>query len=328
MFDPDELFVVDEPAWRCGPTGSPASVIDYSPDGTLVAYSNVPGKVTVVSAYDGQVKRTLEQTYSSAPITGCKFHPSEETMLLATSRDGHIFLFDMLKGEVVQTTRHLGSNLAAMTIDSFGETFAIACADGSLRMYDVENLQRTKALVKMGPRSGGAQVMNVYSLVFHPEDSNVLLAAGWNDRVLLWDVRTGNAERSIAGPHVHGPALDIQNDQILTGSARDKKQIEIWDYGTGKKVKDVSVAYPSGYSGPSMLVNAAKYARNGMDIVAGGAGYTATQVFEGTKGKFVGETKAFATPVAACVASPFGSGFVSGAENGEVICHMVRLRQA
>lgn len=327
MFDPEDLFVVEEPAWRCSATGTSVGYIDYSPDGAHVAYSNIPGKVAVVSAYDGQVKRTLEQTYSSAPITGCKFNPAEESMLLATSRDGYIFLFDVVKGEVVQMARHLGSNLTAMTMDSFGETFAIACADGSIRMYDVENLQRTKALVKMSARSASAQLMNVNAIVFHPEDPNVLLAAGWNDRILIWDVRTGTTERNIPGPHIRGHALDIQNDQILTGSARDKKQIEIWDFGSGKKIKDFNVAYPVGYSGPSMLVNAVRYSRNSLDVIAGGAGYTAAQLFEGSKGKFLGETKVFSSSIAVCAASPFGSGFVVGTENGEIVCHMVRVKQ-
>lgn len=328
MFEPEELIVVDEPAWKIDATNTPVSIIDYSPDGGLVAFSNTPGKITIASSYDGQIKSTLEQTYTLYPVTGCRFHPCEESLLLSTCRDGYIFLHDIVKGEVTAMSRHLGSNLSAMNIDSFGENFAIACADGSIRIYDLENLQRTKALVKMTSRSPTAPSVNIYSLAFHPEDSNVLLAAGWNDRVLFWDVRTGNSERSIAGPHIRGPAMDIHNDKIITGSTRDKKQIEVWDYGTGKKIKDVNIQYPSNYSGPPMLVNAVKIARNGLDIAAGGSGYNAVEMFDCARGHYFGKSTQMNGAVTSVAVSPFGSGFVAGTENGDIICQMVRLKPA
>ena len=58
--------------------------------------------------------------------------------------------------------------------------------------------------------------------------------------------------RKIFGPHICGDALDIQSQsssttsrQILTGSWRKDKTLQIWDYGSGKLVKDV----PSDYNG-------------------------------------------------------------------------------
>ena len=58
--------------------------------------------------------------------------------------------------------------------------------------------------------------------------------------------------RKIFGPHICGDALDIQSlsmsgssRQILTGSWRKDKTLQIWDYGSGKLLKDV----PSDYNG-------------------------------------------------------------------------------
>lgn len=58
--------------------------------------------------------------------------------------------------------------------------------------------------------------------------------------------------RKIFGPHICGDALDIQslsmsstNRQILTGSWRKDKTLQIWDHGSGKLIKDV----PSDYNG-------------------------------------------------------------------------------
>lgn len=58
--------------------------------------------------------------------------------------------------------------------------------------------------------------------------------------------------RKIFGPHICGDALDIQSQsssttsrQILTGSWRKDKTLQIWDYGSGKLLKDI----PSDYNG-------------------------------------------------------------------------------
>ena len=58
--------------------------------------------------------------------------------------------------------------------------------------------------------------------------------------------------RKIFGPHICGDAIDIQSlsmsgtsRQILTGSWRKDRTLQIWDYGSGKLIKDV----PSDYNG-------------------------------------------------------------------------------
>ena len=324
MFEPEELFVVESPAWSVDPSGNPVTAIDYSIDGAFVAYSNTPGLISIASSYSGEIKRVLEQKYTTHPITKIRFHPFEENLLLATSKDGYIFLYNIAKGEISQMTRHLGSSLLTMNVDSFGEVFALACADGSIRVYNLDNLSRTKVLVKLASRTSASQQVSIYDLCFHPEDSNIILAAGWNDRVLYWDVRTGNAERNIAGPHIRGTGLDIHNDNIITASARDKKQIEVWDYGTGKKIREINTVDTK----KDLYLNTCKVARNGLALVAGGSGANLSQSFEFSRGVPIGQSQPFSSPVCNVAISPFGSSFVTGTEQGDLSCHMIRLKPA
>lgn len=324
MFEPEELFVVDSPAWSVEATGNPVTAIDYSNDGAFVAYSNKPGVITIASSYTGEIKRILEQKYTQHPISKIRFHPFEENLLICTSKDGFIFLYNIVKGEITEMSRHLGSHLLTMNVDSFGEVFAIACADGSIRVYNLENLQRTKVLVKMASRTSASQQVSIYDLCFHPEDSNVILAAGWNDRVLYWDIRTGNAERSIAGPHIRGTGLDIHNDTIITASARDKKQIEVWDYGTSKRLREITMNVDA--SKKEIYCNSCKVARNGLALACGGSGSNITQSYEFAHGVYIGQTQAYSQPVCNVAVSPFGSSFVSGTEQGDLSCHMIRLK--
>lgn len=324
MFEPEELFVVDIPAWSIPPTNTPVTVTDYSPDGALVAFSNQPGEVSIASSYDGGIKRRLAQTYSQYPVTGCRFHPSEDSLLLYACRDGFVFLFNILRGEVVLMTRHLGSNLLTMNLDTFGEAFAIACADGSIRVYDIENLQRTKALIKMTGRTVSAQGVSIHALMFHPEDSNIILSASGNDRVLIWDVRSGSSERCLAGPHIRGQGLDMYDGNVLTGSARNTKQLELWDFGTAKKIREIQ--FDTSFAGKECQIMACKIARNGLNCIAGGSGANLCQAYDYNSGQFIGQSQPFQSAVSTVAASPFGASFVTGSETGDLSCYMIRLK--
>ena len=64
--------------------------------------------------------------------------------------------------------------------------------------------------------------------------------------------------RKIFGPHICGDALDIQSSStagfsrhILTGSWRKDRTLQIWDYGSGKLMKDV----PADYNGSMVRRN-------------------------------------------------------------------------
>ena len=107
----------------------------------------------------------------------------------------------------------------------------------------------------------------------------------------VWDVRSGEAVRGWYGPHICGDALDMVGDAVLTGSWRSSEQLEVWDFGTGKRREEVSWYGPnhsnrSLHSQPCMLY-AAQFSKenphNPRFIVAGGSGYNEAKVFDRRK---------------------------------------------
>ena len=50
-----------------------------------------------------------------------------------------------------------------------------------------------------------------------PTDPQLLLSAGWDNTVQLWDLRTETTICSLYGPHICGDALDLLGDRLLTG---------------------------------------------------------------------------------------------------------------
>jgi len=60
-------------------------------------------------------------------------------------------------------------------------------------------------------------------------DDSILLSAGWDKTILIWDIRTKKSVDFIFGPEICGDSLDYYDNKILTGSFRDNKQIQLFD---------------------------------------------------------------------------------------------------
>jgi len=79
----------------------------------------------------------------------------------------------------------------------------------------------------------------IQSLKFSPESPHLLVSGSWDETVKIWDLRVGGVIKSIYGMKVYGDGLDIQDNVILTGHNRDKRQLQLWDLGTHKLIEDI-----------------------------------------------------------------------------------------
>ena len=80
----------------------------------------------------------------------------------------------------------------------------------------------------------------IQSLKFAPDSPNLLVSGSWDETVKIWDLRVGGVIKSIFGMKVYGDALDIQDNIILAGHNRDKRQLQLWDLGTHKLIEDIA----------------------------------------------------------------------------------------
>ena len=323
-FEADDLSI-SEPLWSCELSGNPCSCIDISKDDLLISYSNFPGTLFIVNFEDGSKKYTVEQSYSNAQVVSCKFNPSAENTIIYACRDGFIFIYDMFDMKISAMARHLGTALLNLAVDGYGETFTIACQDGSLRIYDLKSMKRTSALVKLSAQTnvlGSA----IYDIVYHPSNSNIILSATGKDSVLIWDIRSGNVERTILGPHIRGNGLDIHDNTVLTASYRESKQIEMWDFRNGQKIKEITLDSRNGHKNGTFL-STIRVAYNGFDYVVSGSEMYSAYIYNFRKSNLIGQTSIFKDKVSSCCISPSGTTIVTGSEAGTVNCQIIRVKE-
>jgi WD40 repeat protein len=109
-----------------------------------------------------------------------------------------------------------------------------------------------------------------------------LFFTGWDETLLFWDLRVPQKENPISyiyGPLICGEALDVKGDYILTGSWRDKQQLEVWDMRkmqllnslewTPQKTDDKSYIYSAQFS---------KLSQN--YIIAGSSGASEIRIYQ------------------------------------------------
>lgn len=358
----EELVIVDPPIWSKKVCSEPITSVTYNNQGNRVAFSTFQGEIYVSSIYDGSFINPLEQSYTTSPITSCHFHPIEDNFLLCSTRDGFIFLFDLVKGEIANFSRHLGSNILSMAIDPYGESFAIGCADGSIRIHNIDSLQRMEALVKKGGRTSMPSTSHVYSVLYYPDDPNIVISTSGSDKLAFWDLRIGNYERILSGINAkYQNSIDVYSTNIIVASSRDSKQLEVYDFGTCKKIRELNIdnpqpqlpkaphglealssrsqnvnnqnsvknsiyAFNNQTSKPPSL-NCVSVARNGSILVTGGSVTNQCQAFNYVDGNLFGFTKAGNSPITVVSVSPFGSSFVCGSETGLIQCRAIRYRE-
>jgi len=51
------------------------------------------------------------------------------------------------------------------------------------------------------------------------------MTGGWDERIIIWDIRQENPVRGIYGTMICGDGIDFADDRILTSSFRTENQL-------------------------------------------------------------------------------------------------------
>ena len=116
-----------------------------------------------------------------------------------------------------------------------GLLFATGGNDKIVRLYD----DNTKTLITKLERHRydlPEHYNRIFSVKFSQKDPNLLLSAGWDNTILIYDVRAKEVQNYLYGPHVCGDGLDLKEDLLLTVSWEKEDQIQLFDLRTNKKI--------------------------------------------------------------------------------------------
>jgi len=111
----------------------------------------------------------------------------------------------------------------------------VGYSDGSIAVYDDETKQRLKRWNSNSISSTGHN-NRIFALKYIPELENIIVTAGWDSNVFVWDIRERQPIDYFKAPRVSGDAVDYKGGNLLIGCADDEEPLTLWNFAERKKI--------------------------------------------------------------------------------------------
>lgn len=262
-------------------------------DGTIRVYNASTGVEEIkMSEPKAPEHPTVMQSLQQPAFTSIRFRPEygdnhnrSRNVFITANTAGKLQHWHMSSGKCIYTQEDAGNQLYIADYDNEGNRYVTAGRDHKIRIYDEATKSLTHTLeggTGLEDRTHGHN-NRIFACKFVPHNSNLVISGGWDNTVVIWDIRMKVAVRSIYGPHICGDALDMVGSEILTGSWRPHNQLEIWDFSKGTKIQDIHWNGPDTMEGQKpCMVYAAQFSKEGRGrfIVAGGSNSNEAKVYD------------------------------------------------
>jgi WD40 repeat protein len=188
------------------------------------------------------------------------------------------------------------------------------------------------------------------SIAYSP-DGKMLVSAGWDATIHLWDPTSGKELRHIDGPEKGVDAIAVAPDGKKLAGAGIDGTVYVWDSATGKEIRRLEGRKPSLHcvafspgsdliaaggegaafrvwdvesgkvvhelTGPDNVVLGLTFASDGKTLAAAGGGNTTVHVWSMTTGKEIHRLKGHGGRANAVVFSPDGQNIVTGGDDSD-----------
>ena len=227
--------------------GADTFCVRHSPDDKMIATGCNDGVVRIYNVENGRLAYSLDASSKELPSTCLRFRPgsassSTKNVMLVANCDGTVTHWHITSRRCLHTITEEDNQVYALDYAADAEHFATAGRDFAVRYYD----ESTKTLISKFETSrwdkeSSGHSNRVFALKFAPsvganaDDARgpLLLSAGWDNTVQVWDVRAGRSVMSMWGPHVCGDGLDVSGHTVATASWQPHDQLQLWDLRSG-----------------------------------------------------------------------------------------------
>lgn len=211
--------------------------VAFSPDSRILASGSADLGVRVWDARTGQMSRTPIPIGSV--VANLAFSPDGQRLAVAAhlppdqwSR-GNLSLWDVTSGQRLPAVLEPGCGITAVAFAPDGRSVAAGCTDGSLRLWEPEEIPAYIDLP--GPKGGEA-----WSVAFSPDGRTLAVGydnddeAGQDRQTLaLWDMATRRIRRILRGHAGTVFSVAFSPDGQTLASASADRTVRLWDLATG-----------------------------------------------------------------------------------------------
>lgn len=247
--------------------------LSLSPNNQELSLSQWNGTINIVSSRTGRISYSIPFLDKNAVVNCTKFHPKEK-LLLCSGTSGHVCLCKYQTSNFTWATRNADDVTYSCAFSMNGDTFMTGGKNATVNLYDT---QTTKIIhsFSFNDESCPYHSSRIYCVTNDSNDNNRFVTGGWDQRVIIWDIRQPQSSVHIGGPNICGDSIDIFKNSILTGSWRAENQLEIWDIKTCKLLKKSCFSKTE-----QCQIYGAKFSKNKGTFAAGGSDASYIRVFD------------------------------------------------
>ena len=180
---------------------------------------------------------TLKSSFEGhmANVKCVEFVGEEGLSLASGSSDNTVRIWNLETAECLQILKGHSSRIWDLSSSQTGVLLSSASADGTVKLWDLTRTAVAACRTLVGDARGG----DVYTVKFHPGD-NYVVTGGYDKKVKLFDVRTGQEIKRFVGHEasVSRAIFNPHGNLIITGSKDNT--IKFWDIMSGMCIKTYS----------------------------------------------------------------------------------------
>ena len=141
--------------------------------------------------------------------------------LFSADADGNVSVWQTDSMELLAYLPFDCGKIRRIAVSADGLKVALACQDGYVRLLHAETLNQVGSFV--------AHKDGATSVLFDPNDSNVLFSGGKDAYLKKWDIQSGTCLRAIpAHNYAIYDLISLQNGHALVSASRDKT-VKVWN---------------------------------------------------------------------------------------------------
>lgn len=213
----------------------------FSPDDKYVACAKSNGEIKIYNVQKASEAYSIRNKEKRTPYTMIKWRGksdySQMSNIVGTvNSDGQIQHFHVPTGKCLSTIQEKFGEDSQINAFDYSYNFkkqAVCGVHPSIRVYDMETLKLLQNLEGAQSVGDTGHTNRVFSVRFYPEDENMLVSGGWDNKIVFWDLRQEKPAHTLLNKMICGDAIDIYKAGfMLSCSWQEKDPIQLHDLNT------------------------------------------------------------------------------------------------
>ena len=269
--------------------------VAFSPDGKLLATSDVVGQIRVWQVLDGQQLLTFQG--HSNWVSSIAFSPDGQLLAVSGSSDPTVKLWEINTKQCVGILQGHSNWVTCIAFSRDGQTLASCSDDQTVRLWEVGTGQCVQVLQ--------GHTDKVRSVAFSP-DGKTLVSGSNDSTVKLWEVSTGQCVQVLQGHtnRVRSVAFSPDGQTLAIGSS--DLTVKLWEVSTGHCLKTLQ--------GHTDGVGSITFSPDGQ-LLASGSGDQTLRLWEVSTGQCLRILQGHTNRVWSVAFSPDGQTLASGSDD-------------